>query len=204
MICILFQTPELSLHKNPLQNVLWATETQSIFDSQNKGQLNPAVLLNLLRFYLNPPRPIPLENSTPYLGTPIQQWPASTEEEEKQRILTFYNFRDMVCQRIYRNFNLRKKRPPEIHEYEYIYKIYFNAMPMDKRLKFFEFPRGFPGSDPYNTPYSLQDPTYIKKGVKLLMKQVAERKEAEAVEQAKLAEALKYGVSQEPTRKKRK
>ncbi|CAL8087343.1 unnamed protein product [Orchesella dallaii] len=188
---------ELALAKNQNQNIMWGTQSESIFDKQKSDELNKNVLGNILKFYLNGPGPVNVENATPYLSCPIHEW-----EDERERVLTFYNFREQICQRIYRTDALLKFRPPEIYEYEKIYKVYFNAMPMDPRRRFFELPRGFPGSNPASDPYALKDPLYESKGVRRLKAEVAARKEKETIEAAKRAEGLKFGVTDSMSRRR--
>ncbi|ODM92751.1 28S ribosomal protein S30, mitochondrial [Orchesella cincta] len=180
----------LALAKNQKQNVMWGTQSESIFDKENPNELNVNVLGNILKFYLNTPVPVDVENATPYLTSRIQDW-----DDDKERVLTFFNFREQVCQRIYRTDNLLKFRPPEMYEYEKIYKFYFNTMPIEPRRRFFELPSGFPGSQPWNEPYKLKDPLYESKGIVRLKAEVAARKEKEAIEAAKAADGLKFGVA---------
>jgi len=69
-------------------------------------------------------------------------------------------------------------------------QVKFPQRPMDKRLRFFELPKGIPGSDPYNEPYILRDPRkqYNRKGFKRLKAIVDARKEEERIKAAKKAE----------------
>lgn len=119
-ICHIFCSTEDAIEKNPKQNIIWGTKTQPIFDKEKKGQLNSEVLGNILRFYLIEPRPIEAENITPYLGQRIQDY-----EDEKERVMTFFNFRRQISQVIYKEDSLRRYRPPEMYEWERIYKVKF-------------------------------------------------------------------------------
>lgn len=67
-------------------------------------------------------------------------------------------------------------------------------MPMEARRRFFELPSGFPGSNPTTEPYQMRRALYECKGIRRQRAELAEKKEKEAIEAAKKAEALKYGV----------
>lgn len=77
-------------------------------------------------------------------------------------------------------------------------------MPLERRLRWFEFPPGFPGSNPWIESYEMIDPLKESKGVRRLKQEVAAKKEEERIEAAKMEERLKHGVVGPAVSRKRK
>lgn len=109
---------ELHLGKNQKQNICWGTKSMSIFDQKDPTQLNSDVLETLLKFYLNEPSPITAENPAPYIKVPLAEW-----DDEIQREVVYFNYKDMVDQRWYRSTGLLHRQFPEIYDWEMIYKV---------------------------------------------------------------------------------
>ncbi len=68
----------------------------------------------------------------------------------------------------------------------------------EPRRRFFEFPDGFPGRNPHETPYKLLNPRFVWKRMQFLMDELAAKKEIERIEEAKRDESLKYGIIESP------
>jgi hypothetical protein len=113
-----FVRTELFLEKNDKQNLCWGTKTMTIFDEKTPNGLNEKTLETLLKFYLRNTAPISGRNAKPYIKAPLQKW-----DDEIQREVVFYNYRDMVSQRWYSSDQLLHRQIPEIYEWERIYKV---------------------------------------------------------------------------------
>ncbi|CAG7838182.1 unnamed protein product [Allacma fusca] len=152
-------TIKISKHdyqKNNRQNLCWGTKPMKIIEENH--QLNEVVLENLIKFYLNPPVPISSSkgNVTPFIQATLNDFP------DLEREFVFENLRDMYCMR---NIQPEKKPLPEIYDWEKIFKIRHKTMPMAARKRFFEFPFGFPGSNPYEEPFVLRNPRKVPKAL---------------------------------------
>jgi hypothetical protein len=146
------------------------------------GQLNETVLENLIKFYLNPPVPIssPKGNVAPYINAKLN------DLDDDKRDFVFVNLRDMVSQKPLERYPL-----PEIYDWEKIYKGRHKMMPMEARKRFFEFPEGFPGSNPYEEPYLLRDPKDIPCALKRYRRILKEQKEEDDMKAARDKEKKK-------------
>ena len=75
-------------------------------------------------------------------------------------------------------------------------QFHFNSMLLEAHRRWFELPSGFPGSNPWDEPYRLKDPTYVTKGVKWLRSLLEAKKEKEAIEAAKKAAKNKFNIGE--------
>lgn len=89
----------------------------NIFEDAELKTINMTTLETILKFYLNKPKQIAVENPTPYLKSPLSTW-----DDETRKEIVFHNYRDMVSQRWY-VVNYRRRMYPEVYEWENIYKV---------------------------------------------------------------------------------
>ena len=114
IICILI---DRNLNKNRRQNLCWGTRSMPILNEQ--GDLNVEVLETLIKFYLQPPTPIDVSQTstgeiTPYLTAKL------SDLDVVEREFTFVNVSEMYRQK---NIHQSKKPFPEMYDWERIYKV---------------------------------------------------------------------------------
>lgn len=132
-------------------NKCFGTEEMKLYeDVDENGKIhgfNEDVLRQLIRFYINEPK-VRTYEMKPYLD-PKEKKIADIEDIDRRQWL----------EKIYKNLVSNRPRQnltPEIYNWEHIYKIKFKTMPLDKKLRFFEY-----GINPFKRELSEHIPEYI-------------------------------------------
>lgn len=125
----------VAIDDNPKVNQCWGTKELKLYDEiDDNGKLigfNDEVLRQLIRFYTNVPKQRNVE-MRPYLG--VEEQTAADIEDPKRR-----EFMETAFKHIFAN-RPRHRLAPEIYNWERIYKIDNQTMPMEPRRRFFEMP----------------------------------------------------------------
>lgn len=142
-----------NIKENPKRNICWAITEMKLFDDikDNKVHgLNTDVLKMILKLYLNQPEERLGVNLRPYLNV-NEKYAADYADDEKRRWLE-KEFKFLTSNRP------RSKLPPEVYDWEKIYKIFNKTRPMDKRTRPFEL-----FVKPFNRPLDDVVKKYIPK-----------------------------------------
>ncbi|XP_026683176.1 uncharacterized protein LOC103514391 isoform X2 [Diaphorina citri] len=105
-------------------------ELYSSLDGDRITGWNDSALTQLLGMYMKVPEKQEGVDLTPYLDKKeslVQHY-----QYDKKRAWLHTRYRDFTARRN------RHKEPPEIYDWEYIYKVAFETRPMDARKRFFE------------------------------------------------------------------
>lgn len=144
------------INSNPKVNECYGTNEIKLYDSIDaNGQLvgfNEEVLRHLIRFYRNTPKVRDIDMQ-PYLD--VEEKTVADIEDLKRREFLESTFKHIVANKP------RHLLPPEIHDWERIYKIDNQTMPMDARRRFFEL-----GINPWKRRMDEHAPAYIPKALR--------------------------------------
>lgn len=142
-----------AIDNNPKVNQCWGTNEMKLFEEiTNDGKvigLNDDVLKNLIKFYINEPKQRAI-NMKPYLDVAEQK--AADIEHVERREFVEDRFKHLSSGRP------RHKLVPEVYNWEWIYKINHNTMPMAPRRRFFEL-----GINPFRRTLDDHRPAYVPK-----------------------------------------
>lgn len=132
-------------------NKCWGTKEMKLYeqiDENGKIQgLNEDVLKNLIQFYINQPKAREHEMK-PYLG--VKEKKIADIEDVKRRDWLERTFKHIMSNR------KRHRLVPEVYNWEKIYKIDNNCLPLARRLRFFEL-----GINPFMRRLNEHQPKYI-------------------------------------------
>lgn len=159
----LYQLNTTAMHiyavdENPKVNQCWATQELKLYDEIDENGtvigLNDEVIRHLIRFYTNAPKKRDHEMK-PYLGEHEQT--VADIEELKRREFLEGRFKYIMSNRP------RHRLMPEIYNWERIYKIDNETMPIEPRRRFFEMPGV---KQPYDRRLDEHRPKYIPKSMR--------------------------------------
>lgn len=120
--------------ENPKRNICWITEPIKLFDEIKNEKvygLNEEVLKTLIKFYTNIPEERIGVDLKPYLGKSIKL--IANIRGRKKRNWLEKHYKHLVCNRP------RRKRIPEIYDWQKIYILRHKTRPMDKKREPWEF-----------------------------------------------------------------
>ncbi|KAI5705039.1 hypothetical protein M8J76_003423 [Diaphorina citri] len=119
--------------KDERRNEAYTSGTMELYSSLDGDRItgwNDSALTQLLGMYMKVPEKQEGVDLTPYLDKKeslVQHY-----QYDKKRAWLHTRYRDFTARRN------RHKEPPEIYDWEYIYKVAFETRPMDARKRFFE------------------------------------------------------------------
>jgi small subunit ribosomal protein S30 len=138
--------------KNPRYNQCWGTKEMQLFETiDEKGNiqgLNEEVLTNLVKFYMNQPKPVDQTKLKPLLGQTEKK--IADIEDEKRRVFLESSYKHLVSNRP------RHRLAPEVYSWEKIYKIDHDTKPLAPKRRFFEL-----GINPFKRSLDEHQPVYI-------------------------------------------
>ncbi|XP_070495949.1 large ribosomal subunit protein mL65 [Chironomus tepperi] len=137
-------------------NKCWGTNEMKLYEHIDENGkihgMNDEVLKQLLRLYINEPKSRNYEMK-PYLDPKEKKIADIEDVDRRQWLETIYKY--LVSNRP------RQYLVPEIYHWENIYKIKFQTMPLDKKLRFFEY-----GINPFQRQLNEHIPEYIPRDLR--------------------------------------
>lgn len=145
-----------AIDTNTKINQCWATKELKLYDNiDDQGVItgwNDDVLRHLIHFYINEPKQRTIE-MTPYLG-----------EQEKRAANIAHTARRIFVEKHYKHLVSNRPRHlliPEIYNWEKIYKIDNNTLPLSAKRRFFELK-----INPFARRLDEHTPVYIPKVIR--------------------------------------